>query len=88
MKKRSPLSTLVLLVVVAAAGYAVYRWAIKPMMDKRAMDKAMEKGCEEVAQKFEEKREEIAQDLAMLLEKLEASEAQAGEQNAPAMEDK
>jgi hypothetical protein len=74
VKKRSPLSTLLLIVVIAAAAYAGYRWVYQPMIAKQTMEQAMEKGCEAVAQQFEGQKEEITEDLMKFLENIEQQE--------------
>lgn len=79
MKKKSPLSIVFISALILALGYAMYRWVIKPFMDKRVMEQAMEKGCDAVIEKFQEKREEMAEDLAKLLEKIEEAELQQSE---------
>jgi len=87
VKKKSPLSTLLLIAVIIVAGYAVYRFVYKPMMDKRTMNQALEKGCEAVAQKLEEQKEEIAEDLekfAALIDQAKEMEELEGQESEEA----
>ena len=74
--KKSPISLLLLLAVFVAGGYVVYYYAVKPWLDKRAINKAVEKGCEEMVKRFDEQKEEIAEDLAALLEKIDSIDEQ------------
>lgn len=69
--KKSFTSVVLLVVILAVGGYVTYRYAIKPWLEKRELEKAIDKGCEEVVKKFEAEKEQIAEDLAQLLEKME-----------------
>ena len=69
--KKSPLSILLLVLVIVAGGYAAYRYILLPWIEKRAIEKAVERGCENVVRKFDEHKDEIVDDLAKLIEKIE-----------------
>src|SRR5437879_4588841 len=75
-------SLLLWVVVIVVAGFALYRFVIKPKMERRAFEQAIEKGCEDVAKKFDEQKEEIAQDLAQLLEKMDDIDEEEGKLRA------
>jgi hypothetical protein len=73
--KRSPISILLVVAVLAAIGYGAYYYGIRPWMERRAIEKAVEKGCQEVVQKFDEHKDEIVEDLTKLIEKIEVDMA-------------
>jgi hypothetical protein len=64
-----------LLVVAGVGGFLVYRYAIKPAMQHKGLERSMDQGSEAMAQEFNEQKEEIAEDLSAILSKMEELEA-------------